>query len=665
MAIARIKKIEILAHQASKNNLLEEVQRLGVMEISEVKDQKEALTTKAAKSEVSSQRLHHAIDILNKAQPPKEGLLEKLIKVKVQMQEDELNSLLDKDKVYSLLSKLELIEERLRDLDRRDTETNNKIHLLLPWQILKIKLDSLHYTKRCGLVIGTVGRRFQDELLKELGAKLKYYFTEEVSANKKDANTLIIYLKDEFQALEKVLEQYNFQVVSLPIEPKEVTLLLDDLEKKKDAYKIERQELKEEINKISQERLRILASADHYSSAEEKARAESRVHLTSASFLIQGWIREDVLKGFRKKLEKKFKELVIFVNDPAPDDEVPIALENKGIFKPFEVVTDLYGKPVYNGIDPTGFLTIFFIIGFAYCLTDAGYGLIILIASMLASRAFKKAPSAKKFFDMFSWCGLATVILGGLTGSWFGNIIDKLPSALSGITGLKNHIMVIDPIKNPLVFLVGALVIGVIQVAFGVLIKFIYEIRNKNYFNAFFRDLAALGAQLSLVALVVSSAGVLPKVMTKPFLGTLAVAIGAIMVYQWRVNDKMGLKLFWILFGPYSVITGNFLSDTLSYSRLFALGLTTGLLATAINEICFLIPGMMTPLGIPAVVGVILGVVIFIFAHLMNIAINILGAYVHTSRLQYLEFFTKFFEGGGRPFEPLKKTEEYTIVNYN
>jgi len=322
-------------------------------------------------------------------------------------------------------------------------------------------------------------------------------------------------------------------------------------------------------------------------------------------------------------------------------------------------VTELYGHPVHNGIDPSPLLAPFFVIFFGFCLTDAAYGIILTILCFAVLRKMRLAEEMSKFFHLMFYCGVSTIILGAVTGGWFGDLFDRLPLFFYFLKDFKNFFIIekINPATQPLNFLVLALVLGSIQVFFGLLVNLYYQLKLKNIFFVVFQQIPTIIIQFVLIALVISGIGIISfdKKVSIALFSILGLAMLSIAFTQWKINNAFGEKLFWSIFTNYSIITGNFLADTLSYARLFALGLSTGLMAMAVNEISFLV------LKLPYYIGVIPMIIILSAGHLFNIAINMLGAYVHTSRLQYLEFFSKFYVSGGRVFKPFGEIRKYTV----
>jgi V/A-type H+-transporting ATPase subunit I len=396
--------------------------------------------------------------------------------------------------------------------------------------------------------------------------------------------------------------------------------------------------------KIAKYKKEIFVIYDYYKSFYEFLRAKEKIGISKFLNGIKGWIREKDVKVLKGLVDEVYPENYLIIEEPTEKDDVPIILENTKIIEPFEIVTDLYGRPVYKNIDPTGPLSLFFAISFGFCL--------IIISSFLIKK-FRFLPNFVKFSKLLLICGISTLIIGALTGGWFGDIIYKVSEDFKFIKFLKKMV-ILNPLEGgdkAVNFLLITLVIGYIQILWGLILNLYNQI--KNYSIKHSGEGICLLLIQSIVAFIILIY-IKTKKVPPPLLAILLLSFIYLMFEKAKTQKELMLKGFWAIYGVYSVISGNLLADILSYSRLFGLGLTTSVLALAINQIVSLTK------NIPYV-GLILGMVIFLIGHFGNLLINLLGSYVHTSRLQYLEFFTKFFESGGRVFKPFKEVRGYTV----
>jgi V/A-type H+-transporting ATPase subunit I len=378
---------------------------------------------------------------------------------------------------------------------------------------------------------------------------------------------------------------------------------------------------------------------------------------TRTTYVIEGWVESDKKQTIQKIIDAYEAAMMVDI-EPGKDEKQPVKLVNRLIFQPFEIVTKLYGTPSYHELDPSPLLAIFFAVFFGICITDAGYGIILALLALLL---MKKMPSGKKFLWLIFIGAIFTIIEGALLGGWFGNLFEG-----TFLDGMTKSLMVFDPMKSYFVFYRLALAMGCIQIFCGLFIKLYEEIRNRNFADAFFEAVVWISLISSLLVLLFASDfciqlnltpyQLLPQTLIVPF-GIITVICCIIIVIFGARNEKnpffrlfLGVLRLTILGGIFS-----YLGDFLSYIRLMALGLVTAGIASAINEIA-----RMT-LGIP-VVGIVIFIIILVGGHLFNLGINTLGGFVHTLRLQYVEFFQKFFVGGGISFNPLGRNEKYIFL---
>jgi V/A-type H+-transporting ATPase subunit I len=342
---------------------------------------------------------------------------------------------------------------------------------------------------------------------------------------------------------------------------------------------------------------------------------------------MEGWIRSSNAEKLKSKLRPYSDAMEIYSRDPLPEEEPPVILENPKSWKPFELVTKLYGLPQRGFSDPTLPMAPFFFLFVGLCVSEAGYGLLVGLLSLLLIKFAKPKGALLQFLKLFTLLGISTTILGALIGGWFGFPIRSL--------------MVLDPLQDPVSFLILALALGFVQVWFGTFLNMINGIKKKLYLESIF---ARGGWLLLLPSLVV-------YLITKQSIwGILSLVGAAGIIFFASPSRNLFARFFGGLYSLYGI--SRYLADVLSYSRLLALGLATSVIAMVVNTIC------QTVLGIPWV-GWLLAALIFIGGHLFNLCISFLGGFVHSMRLQFVEFFSKFYESGGKPFRPFELESKF------
>ena len=315
---------------------------------------------------------------------------------------------------------------------------------------------------------------------------------------------------------------------------------------------------------------------------------------------------------------------------------MPILLKQNSLTEPFQAITDLYSTPSVNDIDPTPFLAPFYFIFFGLMLSDAAYGLILSVGSFILLKHYRLEGMMKRLVKMFMFCGISTFFWGVLFGGWFGDMFGISPAWF-------------NPVEEPMTLLVFSLILGGIHIFVGMGLKAYILLRNGQAIDAICDIFLWYFLLIGIVVFALGSS--IAPIATE--IGKWMSIIGAVGIVLTGGRSKKGIGKITGGLGSLYGIT-SYLSDVLSYSRLLALGLATGVVSQVINTLGKMVGG--------GVIGVIVMIVVFIIGHVFNLAINTLGTFVHSSRLQYVEFFGKFFDGGGTPFNPFSRKTKYVEI---
>ena len=471
---------------------------------------------------------------------------------------------------------------------------------------------------------------------------------QEVSKDKQQKYYAFICLKEEKEQLLEALRPYNFSAVTLADQKGTATEAMHRYEKEIEKNEKNIAEDEEILKKLVAYREHIEFLYDSLMMRRDRARVVGDMVSTEMVFYFDGWMPAKA----QPEVEALLKEYEFYYNieEPDPDDEsVPVLLQNNSIVTPFEAVTGMYSLPGRHDIDPTAILAPFYFLFFGLMLSDAAYGLILTTLCAIILKKYKPEGTTHRMIKMFMFCGLSTFMWGALFGGWFGNFFTVAAKTFFGKEFVIKPLW-FDPLSEPMRLLVVSLMLGAIHLFVGMGGQAYMEIKDGRPLDALF-DIGLW--YLLLIGIVLFAFG--------GKLGAGAVGIGKIMAIVGAVGILLtgGRKkkgIFGKLTGGLGSLYGitSYLSDVLSYSRLLALGLATGVVAQVFNTLGSLAGG--------GIAGSILLIVVFAFGTVFNIAINALGAFVHSCRLQYVEFFGKFYTGGGRPFAPFERKTKYIKI---
>jgi len=458
--------------------------------------------------------------------------------------------------------------------------------------------------------------------------------------------------KDKRAAYEEVLTRLGAERETLPDYTGTFSQAHKKIEKEIRTVKDTIASLEAEAVKLAGERERLQALYDYYTIEKDREELHNELVSSAGAVYIEGWIPVKRVQEVRDHIRNAFKLVEMATFEHAEDDKPPILLKNNTLNRPFEIITSLYGMPNPKEFDPTPFFALFYMIFFATCLTDAGYGVVLTILLLFVVIKYRHSLGKNKIVHVLLIGSIFTIFLGAITGGWFGDLLPRLPEG-SSLKNLGNSIIVLDPLKDTIKFMLFCIAIGVLQINVGMAIGFAKLVKNGESREAFVKMLWIFFINIAIVLVAeYMSPGMVPPVLVKVCIGIiLAASLGIVLFSQ--PEESFFARVAWGLYNLYGC-TG-FLGDILSYLRLLALGLSTGIIASVVNLVAVMV-------GQVPYVGFVLAAVVFIGGHAFNIIINALGAFVHTTRLQYVEFFTKFYDGSGRPFKPFGISPKYMFL---
>ena len=484
---------------------------------------------------------------------------------------------------------------------------------------------------------------------------------EEVSRDEEGAYVSILLLKEDSDAVARALAGVGFTRLSFkglpaPAESSQENYRL--CQKGLDELEIRIQVCLDRLRALSEQLPEVKVLFDLEKTALTAATQKQKLATTEQCVVLQAWVpaeRDARVAATLNKLPCAYE-----MADPEEGEEPPVLLKNNGFASNFEWVVSMYSYPKYGTFDPTFVMSIFYFIIFGLMFADVGYGALLVLVGFLAPKILHTKPSMTRMLNMFAYCGIACTVFGFVFGGWFGDLPYALMTSFGGyesaeaakeaypifnglVITLGGNPVSLNPLDNPMAFLVVSLAMGAVHLLAGMVVKFVLLCKEGNVFAAIF-DIGSYWVLFAGLGLI----------FVNPTAGWITLGVGALMIVATygRAQKNPLMRVLMGFKGLYDLI--NYASDLLSYCRILALGLAAAVMAQVFN--------LLATMGGPTPFGFVLLVVVLLIGHILNIAINLLGSFVHTSRLQYLEFFGKFFEDGGAGFNPATPSNEYSTV---
>ena len=646
MAIVKMKKFTLFAFEAERKRLLEELQRFGYVNFSKSDPIEEfdylkdvEVSTVGNNYVEESTRIKWMIDYVGRFVEKEKGL-SALKKGSVVYTFNELEKEANSYDYITDFNELSEISKKIDSNNQKITAIDNSIKEISPWKSIKEPIEDLNSFRKLKFIMGYLPTKSLEKFRSSI-VDLKSTYFEEIDIVGRNSYCIIFTNQLEKEAVYENLRLNSFSEVNLEIKGI-VSEEIQRLEVEKKILEEENSKLTDEIKKFTVNHQKMQSVYEYYQNLSLRNTVVSNFKATDKLDIIQGYIPADKENNFKELLEKlSASKVYLEIEDAKKDDpDVPIILKNNKIASLFESVTKMYALPKYDEVDPTFILSIFYWIFFGMMVADFAYGLILFVGSGIALMTLKFNDSTKKFLKFFFALSFSTMIWGLIYGSAFGDLI-TLPT------------QILDSSKDFMTVLMLSLAFGGVHLAFGLGMKAYVLIKNGNPMDAFYDVFLWYLTLTTVILVIVGKVITLPSIVnTIAFYGMIVGMLG-IIAFGARDSKSIAGRIAGGLYSLYGITS--YIGDFVSYLRLMALGLAGGFIAVAINIIVKMLVG-------GGIVGIIFGVIVFVFAQLFNIFLSFLSAYVHTSRLMYVEFFSKFYEGGGKAFKKFRSENKYIEV---
>jgi V/A-type H+-transporting ATPase subunit I len=610
--IVSMKKAKIVALKEEKEKLLSELQKSGLVML--IPTEEETILIDVSENDDVIERTEKSLSFLKKYQEKKDSFL-----ARTEVSYDEFFNY--DQKKMDLLLELENLEKEIALKEEENKALLEEIKLYEPWLKLEAKVEDLKSSRYTDLFVGYISSKDEEKFLESLdtlGSDYKLYGLDKekraiIYASYYLDKEEVDLLNKEFQFSEHKFEDNGFVRDIVKNKEKQIitnNLFIDEASKK--------------LAKLTKDKEKLYVLSDQAATDKELKLAPRQYTLETV--YLEGWVRSDKEDDLKKVLETAVSCYDLVLLDPEEGENPPTCNKNNKFVAPFQSVTNMYEVPNYKEVDPNPMMSIWFWFIFGMMMGDVGYGVVMLIGGILFLKLKKPKGMLKQIGKIITYSSIPTILFGVLYGSYFG-------------FGWFEPVFV-NPVKEPLTVLIFSFGVGLLHIVSGLVVKMYASFKAKDYWQAILDDFPWI---VLLLGLGVFAVGLKIEGLSKIGLIMIAASASVITIFGGRRKQGFIRKITGGVTSLYGLV--NHMSDVLSYSRLLALGLSTAIIAEVMNRLAGMVQG--------SIIGIIMSVVIYIIGHIFNIGMGLLSAYVHDSRLQYIEFFGKFYEGGGYEFRPL------------
>ena len=631
-----MKHLRLLGMESEREALLKAMQDMECVEISSIDGSEEALKSGFAKpddkalmsAQEASRAYRTALASLDRFAPEKKGMFRK----RQGVSRAAFFSAESEENARTAAETINKDTRRLGEIESERTKNEALRATLAPWLTVDAPLGGADGA--LAVFFGTVGLNVTDDALKALADSLDGLLTwQQASSDRSLRYLLVMCHRSVRERALSALRDLGFSTVSFRGMTGTAKENDKALAENLTALEKERQEIEQRIAGLGGKREALLEASDRAAIALRREEAKNRLVGTDKVFLLEGWLPADRCAALEKTLAPF--TCAIETREPTEDEypQVPVQLKNNKLTRPLNMVTEMYSLPAYGTLDPNPLMAPFFILFYGIMMADMGYGLLMMIASVIISKKYRPKGTSGELFSLLGLCGISTFIMGALTGGFFGDFLTQLVAIVSPGTVFALP-KLFDPLDDLTMILIGSMALGMVQIVTGMAISLIEKCKRKKFLDAFFEEITWWIVFIGIALLA------LGKGAAVLYVGCALVLLGPI------VQGKGWGRLTGVFGSLYNHVTGYF-GDILSYTRLMALMLAGSVIAQVFNMLAAM-PG-----------NVIAFIIISMLGNAMNFGLNLLGCYVHDLRLQCLEFFNKFYVDGGKPFRPMTLDTEY------
>lgn len=678
MAIDKMKKVTFLCPVTATQRLMKQLHEMSIMEVVDVFDRYEEAREKLSRQEVSTencdrelQRLNLIVGLLDLFAPEKKSFVQGLAPVPMLVNSQELNCVKSKFPLDTHYAEAEDIDTEYRRIEREIGDTENRLKDLRPFASVPFAVDALRKIQSARVIFGSISRQgleafSKDTSMPELAA-WEEVIPKDSTEDPKEKNKgefvwiLVASLPEVEGVMRGLLESHGFTEINLPHITGTIHEKICSLEGDLDELQQRVKGIEARVGKLVEHRKEFLLLKAFWEDNRKLSLARTNSAHGRWIQVVTGFIREMDVSALEPVLKADFPTVTVCVEDPLPEDNPPVSISLSPMVRPIQMLVDLFGRPAYNTFDPSPYIMPTFLLFFGICFGDVAYGTMLLLLSLYIMNKTKPYAGVYNFARLMFYAGITTIIFGFLLGSWFGDLYaEKYLGENNIMFRIMTTTQVIDPIQKPIVVLLAALAIGMFNQFYGIGLKMYSALLRGDKAEALCDGLLWLVILPGFVVVIAKMFAPVPVPVF--YFGLVLFFAGAVGLILTQGRESSGLvgKLSTGVISLYGIVGSYgltaFIGDTMSYCRLLALSLTTAIVALSFN----MMADLLRPIPY---VGIFLFIFVLIIAHIFNFLISVLGAFVHSMRLIFVEFFGRFYATGSRPFAPLGFDSKTAILH--
>lgn len=630
--IVPMKRLTLIALKKDEEGILEELQELGAVQV---------ISSVNARGSEELEKLRREMEQIGTARHAIKPYFKKSM-LEPSLICDTAELAAGRTRARELCAKIDALQTKLNTKHAEAEKHSATAESLLPFAALTAPIEEIKPTRNIRYIAGVADEK-SIERVRGLPEIMDTDVAVEEYPSEAGTGVLIGCFAQDRDAILRSLKETTFAEFNFPKRTGTPAEVIGAERKAAKEITEECAGIEDKLRSLAAERAELDKAED--AAAIEHNREENRCALeeTNYAFIMDAWARSDKMNEIKAAVAKVTDAFHIEMREPADEEIPPTVMKNSKLTEPYEAIVELYTRPAYRGFDSTSILAPFYFIFFGMMLSDTGYGLVLFVGGLLLLKFLHPKKSAENLIRVITYGGLSAMIFGPLIGTCFGMDFDTI----FGTTDVFP--VLFDPMVDVMQMMILSCSLGIIHMFTGLIIKMYMCFRDKDWQSAIFDNLSWM---LLIVGIIVFA--LLPAAKTLA-LALIILGAGMLLVFSGRPS-KNPIKRLGKGLGALYGITG-YLSDLLSYVRIFALGLVTGAMGMVFNLIGSLVYSSLTKLGVPGIIiGVVLSAALLVALHIFSLFINTLGAFAHSARLQFVEFFGKFYESNGLPFKPLDKS---------